>query len=173
MGQSITFRAPFAIAGDLTRNAGNDRVESQALGASPLGAYGIAVKMVNGLIVPLSAAGDQIYGFLVRPFPTTGANASDPLGTGVPALAAQNAQLSILVSGYIGVFVQEGAGSVASNSAVFARYAASGNLVIGGLGGASIASNNVAITSANSYGSGAFFTGNTDANGLAEVRFNI
>lgn len=174
MGQSIIYRAPFGIAGDLSRSAGNATVESQAIAsATQLGAYGIAVKMVSGLMVPLSASGDQIYGFLVRPFPTTGQNASDALGVGIPAQGSVNPQVNILVRGYLSVFVQEGAGSVVANGAVFVRYAASGQLVIGGLGGASIGSNNVAVTSANCYGTGAFFTGACDSAGNAEIRFNI
>ena len=176
MGQSILYRAQFGVAGELSRNAGASSVEPQAYGATAFGGYGIAVKMVSGLLVPLAASGDQIYGFLVRPFPTTGANASDPIGTQVPPAHGVGYGLmaaSVLVRGYMSVFVQEGAGSVAANGAVYVRYATSGSLLIGGIGGASIGSNNVAVTSANCYGTGAFFTGPCDANGFAEIRFNI
>jgi hypothetical protein len=116
-----------------------------------------------------------VYGFLVRPYPATGNNASDPIGTAVPPAPGVGGiqQLSVLVAGYMTVYVQEGAGSVAAGGAVYVRYAASGNLVIGGIGGAAIASNNVALTSANSRFGGAFFTGACDASGNAEIAFNL
>ena len=177
--QSMLYRAPFGIAGELSRNAAQSSVEPQAMGATALAAYGIAVKMVAGLIVPLAASTDIVYGFLVRPVPTTDAGASEAIGTAVPPAPGTGGiqQLNILRRGYLSVYVAEGAGSVAAGSAVWVRYVTNGALVQGGIGGATVASNNYSIGLTNAanlcFGTGAWFTGPADANGFAEIAFNL
>jgi hypothetical protein len=170
MSQSntILFRMPFAIAGDLSRAAGLATVEAQPLNpAAPFPGFGLPGKIVNGLFVPITSVSDVVYGFLVRPFPTQGQNPSDPLGISVP-LASGLA--NIMRRGYIGV--QNNAGNPALNGAVFMRYAnGTTGTPIGGLEATFVSGSNIAITGAN--GPLATFMGQADATGLTDIGFNI
>lgn len=161
---AFTFRMPYGIPGDISRpSSGALTVEAQAFGATAFPAYGVPVKVVSGLIVPIAANNDVVYGLLVRPFPITGANASDPLGASVPPLTGV---ANILRRGYMTVKVQLGSASCALNSAVYIRYQnAVAGQIIGGFEG---------LTTGNNYAlSGATCTGPADANGNVEVCYNI
>lgn len=166
---AITYRMPFGVPGDLSRPS-TATVEAQAFGATAFPAYGLPVKVVAGLAVPVAAQNDSVYGMLVRPFPITGANASDPLGTSVPPTSGV---ANILRRGYMTVKVQLGSASCALGSAVYVRYQnPSGSQIVGGIEGASTG-NTYALSSSNSFGSGAYFTGPADANGNAEIAFDL
>jgi hypothetical protein len=162
MSNAYTYRMPQGIPGALTRQS-QAQVEAGIFGATAFGLYGMPCKMVSGLIIPLAVVGDtQPFGFLVRPYPTGGPNASDPLGTAVPPTSGI---CNVMRKGYISVFVQNNASSVAAGGTVYARYLLSGSLIVGGIEATSIASNTVALT-------GCYFTGAADAAGNAEVYFD-
>lgn len=166
---TITFRMPFGVPGDVTRPS-QSTIEAQAYGATAFAAYGLAAKVASGKAIPIAANNDTVYGFLVRPFPVTGANASDPLGTAVPPTAGV---ANLLRRGYVNVLVQLGGASCALGSNVFIRYQnPSGSQIVAGLEGATSA-NNYQLSSSNSFGTGAYFTGPVDGNNIAEVAFNI
>lgn len=165
----ITYRMNYGVPGDITR-ASAATVEAQAFGATAFAAYGLPAKSSAGKVIPVSAQNDVVYGFLVRPFPITGANASDPLGTSVPPTTGP---AGILRRGYINVLVQLGGASCALGSGVFVRYQTpQTGQIIGGVEGATTA-NNYQLTSTYTLGGGAYFTGPVDAAGNAEVAFNI
>lgn len=165
----IAYRMPFGVQGDITR-ASAATVESQAFGATAFAQYGIAGKVSSGKFIPVSATGDVVYGFLVRTFPITGVNASDPLGTSVPPATGV---ASILRRGYINVLAQLGGATAALGSGVFIRYQnpAAGQIVAGVEGATT--GNNYQLTSTIGLGSGAYFTGPVDGNNIAEIAFNI
>jgi hypothetical protein len=159
---TITFRMPYGVPGDITRQTGSF-VEPQAFGAAAFPAYGIPAKLSSGTVVPITNTGDTVYGLLVRPFPITGANASDPLGTSVPPTKGV---ANILRRGYLNVSVQLGGASAALGSSVYIRYQnPSGNQIVGGIEAASTG-NTYQLT-------GATFMGPVDANGNAEIAYNI
>lgn len=79
---SLMFRMPSGIPGDISRRA-QSIVEPVVLdGANPFSTYGLFGKLLAGKFVPLAAADtvDKIYAVLVRPYPTQTANAD---GSGV------------------------------------------------------------------------------------------
>jgi hypothetical protein len=114
MGNAIVYRMPFGVPGDLSRGQGASTVEGQIFGATAFTQYGIPAKISSGTVIPAVGSGDTIYGFLVRPFPVTGANASDPLGTAVPPTSGI---ANILRRGYLNVYLQLGAPACPAASA--------------------------------------------------------
>jgi hypothetical protein len=165
----ITYRMPFGVPGDISRPS-TATVEAQAFGATAFAAYGLPAKISASKVIPVAAQNDVVYGFLVRPFPVTGANASDALGTSVPPTTGL---AGILRRGYINVFVQLGGATCALGTGVFIRYqnAIAGQIVAGVEGATS--GNNYQLTSTYTLGGGAYFTGPVDANNNAEVAFNL
>jgi hypothetical protein len=159
---------PAGIAGDISRPS-TATVEAQVFGATPFPAYGIAAKASAGKVIPVAAQNDFIYGFLVRPFPITGSNPSDPTGTAVPPLTGN---ANILRRGYFSALVQAGGTSCALGSGVFIRgQSASGAQVLGGIEGVT-SGNNYQVTPTTAAGQ-AYFTSPVDAYGIAEIGFNI
>lgn len=157
-------RMPYGIPGDVTRPS-QSTIESQVFNSSAaFGAYGLPGKISSNKFVPI-AGGESaaaIYGFLVRPFPITGANGSDPLGTSVPPTTGA---ADVLRRGYINV--KNNAGTPAVNGQVYVRVAnAAAGKPIGGIEAASDSTNTVAITNCT-------FMGAADASGNVEIAFNI
>jgi hypothetical protein len=164
MAQSnaILFRMPFGIPGDLSRMAGAATVKAEIFGATAFPSYGIPVKLSAGTVIPVAAANDAVYGFLVRPFPTQGPNASDPLGTSVPPTSGI---ANVMLRGYIAV--KAVAGVPAEGGAVYVWYAAtSGNNTPGSVSATSVPGSNYVVP-------GCYFTGPADASGNAEIAFNL
>jgi hypothetical protein len=160
---AILYRMAQGIPGDVSRQS-IATIEAQPLNAAaPFLSYGIPGKIAAGLFVPLSAVGDTApYGFLVRPYPITGANASDPLGTAVPLTSGL---ANILRRGYM--TVQSNAGTPTAQGTVYVRYAnAAAGTPIGGLEATSVGGSNVALL-------GVAFMGPADASGNVEIAFNI
>jgi hypothetical protein len=161
MSNAITYRMPYGVPGDLSRPS-RANVEAWAFGAAPFASYGIPVKLVAGLAVPVSAVADGAltYGFLVRPFPVTGPNASDPLGTAVPPTSGV---ANVMNRGYINV--KNNAGAPAAGGKVYVRVANGVPATpVGGVEAAAIAGTTEVIP-------GAHFMGPADANGNCEVEF--
>ncbi|GMG90670.1 hypothetical protein Cmtc_18900 [Cupriavidus sp. TKC] len=164
MGNAILYRMASGIPGDISRQS-QATVESLILDpANPFPGYGLFGKIANGKFVPIGA-GDTaaaVYAMLVRPFPTTGGAASDPLGTSTPPTKGVADGMR---RGYM--TVKNNAGTPALNGQVYVRVAAAAaGKPIGGIEAAADSTNTIAIT-------GAIFTNGGDANGNVEVAYNI
>lgn len=135
MGNAFLYRMPSGIAGAISRSQSSD-VDTGVFDPNyPFPAYGVPCKKVSGKLRPI-ASGDtaaDIVGILVRPFPTTGANASDPLGTAVPPTTGIG---NVLIRGYITVKNNNGTPSDESIGYVRVANASSGK-PIGGIEAAS------------------------------------
>jgi hypothetical protein len=125
------YRMPNGIAGDITRQS-QATIESHVFdSANPFASYGLFGKIASAKFIPVGSgdAAADVYGLLIRPFPTTGANASDPLGTSVPPTTGL---ANVLRRGY--ATVKNNSGVPAINGQVFARVAsASTGKPIGGI----------------------------------------
>lgn len=161
---AFLYRMPYGIPGDLTR-AAQSTVETQVLNSAlPFAGYGLFGKIASGKFVPVTTgdAASAVYGLLVRPFPTQGANASDPLGTSVPKTTGA---ADVLRRGYANVKVN--AGTAAIGGTVYIRVAnAAAGKPIGGIEAASDGANTIAVT-------GCTFMGDADASGNVEIAYNI
>lgn len=167
MSNAILYRMAQGVQGAITRQqTALGSVEPQAFNSSlPFPSYGVPGKMVSGLFVPLSAVGDTApYGFLVRPYPIVGLNASDALGVAVP-LCTGGVAANILRRGYMSIVCN--AGTPVQGGTLYMRYAnPSGALVLGGIEATSVGGSNVALTNVQ-------FTGPADSAGNVEIAFNI
>ena len=163
MSNAYLYRMPSGIPGDVSR-ASQSTIEPGFFDpTAPFSAYGLPGKIVNGKFVPLQAGDTNavVYGFLVRPYPTTGANPSDPIGTSVPPTSGV---CNILRRGYLTVVNQAGAPSL--NSQVYSRVATpSGSKTIGDIEAASDTTNTIALNAA--------FQNAGDASGNVEIAYNI
>lgn len=163
MSNAFLYRMPQGIPGDVTRQS-QAKIEAQVLGATAFTAYGLFGKISSGKFIPVGA-GDTaaaVYGLLIRPFPITGKNASDPLGTSVPPTSGM---ADILRSGYASVKVN--AGTAALGGKVYIRIAnASAGKPIGGIEAAAVTDETIEVA-------GAQFMSAADASGNVEIAFNI
>jgi hypothetical protein len=153
---------PFGIPGSITRPHGVHNVESMAFDpATPFPSYGVPGKVVASKFVPLTAVGDtQPYGFLVRPYPTSSPNQSDPFFGAVPPVGGV---ANVMTRGYMAVKCN--AGTPAFAGTVYFRYAnAAGGTPLGGLEATAVGGSNVALLNIQ-------FMGAADSNGNVEVRF--
>lgn len=157
-------RMPQGIPGDISRQS-IATVEAQILNSGlPFASFGIPGKIVAGKFVPVAAVADgaKVYGLLVRPFPVTGANASDPLGTSVPQISGA---ANILRRGYM--TVKNNAGVAALGGQVYVRVQnAAGGQPIGGIEAAAAGGDCEAIP-------GASFMSAADTTGNVEIGYNI
>lgn len=157
-------RMPTGIPGDVTRPSAATIEPGVFNSAAAFGGYGLFGKISSGKFVPVGAgdAATAVYGLLIRPFPVTGANASDPLGTAVPPTTGM---ADVLVRGYAAVKVN--AGTAALGSQVYIRVAAAAaGKPIGGIEAAADTTNTIAVPNCT-------FMSAADASGNAEIRFNI
>jgi hypothetical protein len=163
MSNAILYRAQFGIPGNISRASDKAVVEPVALNPSqPFPAYGLPGKIAGGYFVPIAAQADVVYGWLVRPFPTQGANASDPLGTSVPPTSGEGDALTF---GYINAVCN--AGAPVQGGSVYVRYAnGTPGTPIGGIEATSVANTNAAIP-------GAIFMGPADATNNVEIRYSV
>ncbi len=162
MSNAILFRMAAGIPGTVSRPSFS-AIEGQPFDpTTPCPGYGIPIKLVNGKVQPISTAADIVYGFLVRPYPTTGADASDPIGTAVPPTSGM---ASVARIGYLTVV--SNAGAAAQGGAVYVRYASgTAGTPIGGVEADAVASTTMAIP-------GAQFMSGADANGNVEISFGL
>ncbi len=116
MSKSILYRMASGIAGAISRMQ-SSIVESVILNALlPFTAYGVVGKIVSGKFVPLVAndTAAVIYGFYVRPYPTSGSDAAgitpQPGGVG-----------NVMTMGYMTVI--NNAGTPAIDGQVYIRVA--------------------------------------------------
>jgi hypothetical protein len=152
MSNAYLYRMPVGIAGDITRKE-QSTVEAQVMSSTtPVTVFGVPVKMTSGKILPLSSGEDTIYGFLVRPYPTS-YTANEALGTSTPSATLA---CDVLRRGYM--TVKNTAGTPAKNGQVYFVSAT-------GLISAS-ASSATAIT-------GCYFMGDADSDGNCEIAYNL
>ncbi|MGX6999903.1 structural cement protein Gp24 [Caballeronia sp. KNU42] len=164
--QAYTFRMPAGFAGDLQR-AEIATIETQQINsAAPPTVFGVAVKLVGGLVTPINNSADTaalVYGINLRAYPIQG-NGSDPLGTSTPPTSGVT---DVLKRGYVDVSLG-GTTAAAKGGTVYVRVATpSSGKPLGGFEAASDTTNTVALPS-NTY-----FTGPADAYGITEIAFNI
>lgn len=153
-------RMASGIPGDISRR-GVTLVEPTVTAptTAPFSAYGLPGKLVAGVFLPFVAAdaGTLIAGFLVRPYPTQTANAN---GTGVNTGVIQDR----MRRGWMTVKVQLGTAAIGNPVYVRNASAVTGQ-IIGGLEAGTTANNSVIP--------GAYFSSAADADGNAEIEFNI
>jgi hypothetical protein len=165
---SFVYRMPAGVPGEVTRGFALAVIEPQVI--TPSGttgaptAYGVPliVDATSGNVGNLRtlASGDtQVYGVLVRPFPT-GAS-QDALGTSTPPASGL---CDVLKDGYISVLLS-GSTAAAKGGQVYVWTGAAGSgHIVGGWEAANPSSNGFAVTSA-------YFTGPADSNEITEIRF--
>lgn len=131
MSNAFLYRMPSGIPGDISRQSAGTVDTGFYDSNYTFTAYGLPAKLVSGKLRPLTT-GDtfaNVTGFLVRPYPTTGANASDPLGTAVPPTSGV---ANLLKRGYMTVL--NNSGSPAKGGQVYVRVAnASSGKPLGGI----------------------------------------
>lgn len=104
---AFLFSMPSGIPGAISRQQFT-AVEPQNLdSAKPFGSYGIPGYISGSKFVPVdsSLGNSSVYGFLVRAYPTQGANPSDPLSTAVPKTSGT---IDIMRRGYMTVLLNAG-----------------------------------------------------------------
>lgn len=154
---------PSGVPGDISRKQTTD-VDSHPLDrvtANQFASYGVPGKLVAGFFTPI-VVGDtaaSIFGFLVRPYPTT---SRDGLGN------LPNANIgfgSIMRRGYM--TVKNNAGTPATNGVVYMRVATPGTgKPVGGIEAVADGANTVVIPRT-------YFTSPADADGNVEIEYNI
>lgn len=172
---SFSYRMPAGIPGDVNR-AFVATVEADLTdeGSPPL-AYGIPVKL-NGAdgIGPITGGETAVdlYGVLVRPYPTnvqttSGFFGSNPLGTAdVPP---DNGVCNVLKRGYITVKLY-GATAAVAGGAVYVRIANAGaGEVVGGFEAAADGGDTIQAGAKNTT----YFRGPADASGNVEIAWNV
>lgn len=169
MSNAFLYRMPAGIPGALSRDS-VATIEAHAFdSATPFSAYGLATKVSSaGKIVPV-VSGDAesvVWGLLVRPYPITGANGNDPLGTSVPPT---DGMANVLKRGYM--TVKNYQGTPALNGPVYVRVNDTDGtgFPIGSLS----ASQDTTTPADTPQLTGAYFTGAADSSGNVEVAYNL
>lgn len=164
MGNAFQYRMPAGIPGAITRSQ-IATVEPGLYDSSvPFTAYGLPAKIVSGKWQPVGSgdAATAVKAFLVRPYPA--GSSQDGLGVSTPPTTGGVG--NFLRRGYLNVQLN-GATAAAKGGQVYIRVAAAAaGKPIGGIEAASDSTNTIAP-------SGCFFTGPADANGNAEIEYNL
>jgi hypothetical protein len=164
---AFPFRMGAGFAGDINRTHPFDVVAERQDVSDPITAFGNGCLMdtTNGTVRAIIAADQSdstainLYGVLVRPYPTQQNSTSQALGTGTPSTAP--AILDILTEGLIMVKV---VGTPTKRGPVYVWCTAStGSHVQGGFESAADAGDTVRVANA-------YFNGPPDANGIVEMR---
>ncbi len=158
---AIITRAGVGVPGAVTRTDSKTIKQEIIDSGTPPTAYGSFVKMVSGKLRPI-ASGDAatvVYGVLVRPYPQQ--SASNDFGAATPPTSGI---ADVLRRGFIAVKVTQG--TPASRGTVYVRVTAASGKLVGDIEAVSDSTNSVVVA-------GAEFTGAADANGIAEISFNI
>jgi hypothetical protein len=179
MGAAFTFRAGAGFPGEVTRQENSIILPCVIDAAAPPLFYGCPVAVdtttngVRPIVSPDTVA--NLYGILVRPFPTSQASTTNfgntPLGgAGVPPTSGP---CSVLISGWINVQVPAGQTLTTKNGIVYIWTAASSGVhILSGFeavtpGGSGIQISGTGIGLTTSY------NGAQDANGVIELQFNV
>lgn len=158
---AILYRMASGIPGDITRSQSTTVVSAPGNPALPFPAYGLPGKIAAGKFVPF-AGGEtaaDLYGFLARPYPATGADAAGllPAIGGVP---------SIVRTGFL--TVKNNAGVPLLRGAVYIRVAnpTLPAKPLGGIEAVADGANTIVIPRCE-------FTGPADAAGNVEIEYQI
>ncbi|EPW3234903.1 structural cement protein Gp24 [Acinetobacter baumannii] len=158
MGNAYLYRMPSGIPGDISRKA-HSTVEAHILKGN-FGAFGIFGKLTADGIVPLEAADTDVYGLIVRSYPTP--SALNGIGAAVPQSGIVN---DIMRRGYM--TVKCNAGTAKKAGKVYVRVATGTELKpIGGIEAVADGVNTIEIKNA-------MFMHDADAQGNVEISYNI
>ncbi|EHU1291166.1 hypothetical protein [Acinetobacter baumannii] len=158
MGNAYLYRMPSGIPGDISRKA-HSTVEAHILKGN-FGAFGIFGKLTADGIVPLEAADTDVYGLIVRSYPTQ--SALNGIGAAVPQSGIVN---DIMRRGYM--TVKCNAGTAKKAGKVYVRVATGTELKpIGGIEAVADGVNTIEIKNAT-------FMHDADAQGNVEISYNI
>lgn len=158
MSNAFLYRMPSGIPGDVSRKSHSTIEAHIAVGS--FGAFGVFGKLTVDGIVPLEAADTDVYGLIVRSYPTQ--SALNGLGAATPQLGIMH---DVLRRGYM--TVRCNAGNAKKAGTVFVRVAAGTNLKpIGGIEAIADAANTIELKNA-------MFMHDADAQGNVEISFNI
>ncbi|TPV09378.1 hypothetical protein FJV21_18525, partial [Acinetobacter baumannii] len=152
------YHMPSGIPGDISRKA-HSTVEAHILKGN-FGAFGIFGKLTADGIVPLEAADTDVYGLIVRSYPTQ--SALNGIGAAVPQSGIVN---DIMRRGYM--TVKCNAGTAKKAGKVYVRVATGTELKpIGGIEAVADGVNTIEIKNA-------MFMHDADAQGNVEISYNI
>lgn len=167
---AFTYTLPVGIPGAANRINAGATIEAQIIDpTNPPTFYGQAVMVdpVTGRIRP-TVAGDgatpNIYGILVRPYPTRATQ--DPPWVNTPPTAGV---CDIMKRGYIIVQLFGGAAVVKGSAVKIGLAGVAGPNVNGGFTGSAVSSTIAAVGNPSTT----FFVGAADANGITEIAFNL
>lgn len=168
MPQIITTSMPMGTPGDLSRDVRECTIEPYYNSSTvPVIGFGLPVKLgaqansVTGIVAADVSA--SILGLVVREYPAYpgGAMINQAAGAGVPMAGA----LGVMKRGYMVVKCNNG--TPAKEGVVYVRIATpAGAKVVGGIEATADGANTIVLT-------GAQFMGGPDADGNAEIRYNI
>ena len=158
MSNAILYRMPSGIPGDVSRKS-HSTIEAH-LAVGSFGAFGVFGKLTADGIVPLAASDTDVYGLIVRSYPTQ--SALNGMGAAIPQSGIIQ---DVLRRGYM--TVRCNAGNAKKAGAVFVRVAAGTELKpIGGIEAVADATNTIELKNA-------MFMHDADAQGNVEISFNI
>ncbi len=163
MSNAILYRMASGIPGVVSRPSQSTIEPAIQDPNNAFSAYGLFGKIASGKFIPVGAgdAATAVYGLLVRPYPTQGANASDPLGAAVPPTSGV---ANVLRRGYMTVKLNAGTAALGGQVYVRVANAATGK-PIGGIEAAADSTNTIAVN--------ATFMSAADASGNVEIAYNI
>lgn len=174
---AFTYRMPAGIPGDVNRAFASTIEPNLTDEADPPTAYGRAV-VLNGAsgIGPVGAGKtpEDLYGVLVRPFPTNQSTTpsffgSTPLTDPASGTPPDSGACDVMKKGYMTV-VLYGATPAVAGGAVFVRIANAGaGEVVGGFEAADDGADCIQAGTKNTT----YFRGPADANGNVEIAWNV
>lgn len=126
MRKTILYRMPAGIPGEVTRKE-DCTIEPNILGADA--AFGGALKLSGGKVVPIESgdAATDVYGFLVRPYPTQGG----PSGLATGGKLPSGSMCDVLRRGYISAALARG--TAAKGGKAYLRVAVAEGKAVGEL----------------------------------------
>lgn len=158
MSNAILYRMPSGIPGDVSRKS-HSTIEAH-LAKGNFGAFGIFGKLTADGFGPLAAADTDVYGLIVRSYPTQ--SALNGLGAAVPQTGIMH---DVLRRGYM--TVRCNAGTAKKAGSVFVRVDAGTDLKpIGGIEAIADGANTIELKNA-------MFMHEADAQGNVEISYNI
>lgn len=162
---AFTYRMPAGIPGDISRKQNAVVEANQIDSGTPPTLYGVPIKLVSGKVRPIASgdAATDIYGLLVRPFPTNAG--TDGLGTSTPPTSGL---CDVLKSGYMSVKLN-GNRSALKNGVVYVRVGAAQDPTSKPIGGIEAEADGArTVIMANAY-----FSGPEDSSGNVEIAYNV
>lgn len=146
---AILNRMPAGFPGDVSRKT-EATIEAGFMAATV--PYGAPVALDgDGKFAPLSD-GDDVYGFMVRPYPTQ-------------MTAAEGGSIQdVMRSGYMTIKLAQG--TATKSGQVYARHTAETGKAVGDIEATAVAGENMAVP-------GCIFMGDADASGNVEISFNL